>query len=279
MNENPRQAELLGQFAQTQDAITHFIATRSDHERHAQGTPEQWAAKETLGLIGFWMEYMVERMQTHARGATPPHHVDFAALNRQAFAAHVQQTWDENVTYVTGALSHLITAVQQSSATHLATLNTYGDGPGDPLWGEVQANGFIWPLQELEKYYRRSGDHELAEATRATLEAVLGKPAPLTCEVITQQEFHALQSAVVIDVRGASEFANGHVPGALHIPLAELSDRLAEIPRDGTVVTYCNMQHPGQSRSEHAATLLLQHGLHAVALQGGFPAWQANSEP
>jgi rhodanese-related sulfurtransferase len=42
----------------------------------------------------------------------------------------------------------------------------------------------------------------------------------------------------VIDVRGAAEYAAGHIPDALHIPADDLPARLAEIPRDRPVVTY-----------------------------------------
>jgi rhodanese-related sulfurtransferase len=42
----------------------------------------------------------------------------------------------------------------------------------------------------------------------------------------------------VIDVRGAEEYAAGHIPGALYIPEDELPGRLAEIPRDRPVVAY-----------------------------------------
>ena len=42
----------------------------------------------------------------------------------------------------------------------------------------------------------------------------------------------------VIDVRSGEEYAAGHVPGALHIPLAELPRRLTEVPRDRSVVAY-----------------------------------------
>jgi rhodanese-related sulfurtransferase len=42
----------------------------------------------------------------------------------------------------------------------------------------------------------------------------------------------------VVDVRDADEYAPGHLPGARHIPLAELPNRLGELPRDRPVVTY-----------------------------------------
>lgn len=83
----------------------------------------------------------------------------------------------------------------------------------------------------------------------------------------------------VVDVRSAEEFAAGHVPGALHIPLDELPGRLSELPHDRPVVTYCNMFHPGASRGERAAEQLSRLGFDAAVLEGGFPAWRDNAAP
>ncbi|HEU4425080.1 MAG TPA: metalloregulator ArsR/SmtB family transcription factor, partial [Pilimelia sp.] len=43
----------------------------------------------------------------------------------------------------------------------------------------------------------------------------------------------------VLDVRPAEEYAAGHIPGAVSIPLDELADRLADLPDDGQIVAYC----------------------------------------
>jgi hydroxyacylglutathione hydrolase len=81
---------------------------------------------------------------------------------------------------------------------------------------------------------------------------------------------------VVVDVRGAAEWQAGRLPGALHIPLGYLVDRLDEIPRMKTVVTQCQ----SGARSSIAASLLEQHGFkHVVNLNGGFAAWQAAGLP
>jgi rhodanese-related sulfurtransferase len=59
---------------------------------------------------------------------------------------------------------------------------------------------------------------------------------------ISPHELHAQrqsgQGPTVVDVRGAEEYAAGHIPGALHIPGDELPQRLAEIPRHRPVVPY-----------------------------------------
>ena len=81
----------------------------------------------------------------------------------------------------------------------------------------------------------------------------------------------------VIDVRGASEYAEGHVDGAVNIPLGQIERQLASIPRDRLVVTYCNMHHRGESRGERAAALLNKRGVQARVLDGGYPAWRESA--
>jgi phage shock protein E len=80
---------------------------------------------------------------------------------------------------------------------------------------------------------------------------------------------------LVLDVRGADEYAAGHLPGARHLPADELEGRLGEVPLDRPIVTYCSMRHKGASRSERAAALLRERGYQARALDGGLPGWQA----
>ena len=78
-------------------------------------------------------------------------------------------------------------------------------------------------------------------------------------------------SVQVIDVRGASEWEGGHLPGAPNIPLATLAARLAEVQRDRPVVVQCQ----SGGRSAIAASLLRAKGVKDVLnLSGGFSAWR-----
>jgi hydroxyacylglutathione hydrolase len=81
---------------------------------------------------------------------------------------------------------------------------------------------------------------------------------------------------VVLDVRDDSEWAGGHVPGATHIPLGRLPDRLDEIPRDREIVVHCQ----GGSRSAIAASLLLAGGFTRLAnLTPGYAGWLSAGMP
>ena len=74
----------------------------------------------------------------------------------------------------------------------------------------------------------------------------------------------------VLDVRSASEWQAGHVPGVPNIPLGYLAEHLAELPTGRPLVVYCQ----GGGRSAIAASLLQAQGIESVVnLMGGFGAW------
>jgi phage shock protein E len=81
-------------------------------------------------------------------------------------------------------------------------------------------------------------------------------------------------SPTIIDVRAPEAYQRGHLPGAVNIPRDQLMGSIDQIPTDRPIVTYCNMHQPGDSSSENAAEMLREAGLHARALEGGYPAWE-----
>jgi len=81
----------------------------------------------------------------------------------------------------------------------------------------------------------------------------------------------------VLDVRPPEEFAAGHVPGAVNIPVHELEKRLAELPKRREVVAYC--RGPYCLMSYDAVVLLRKKGLKARRLQDGLPEWRVAGLP
>jgi ArsR family transcriptional regulator len=81
------------------------------------------------------------------------------------------------------------------------------------------------------------------------------------------------KSAIVLDVRPEDEFALGHVPGALNIPINELKRRLVELPKDQEIVAYC--RGPYCVFSFEAVALLRKRGFLVRRLEDGFPEWKA----
>lgn len=83
---------------------------------------------------------------------------------------------------------------------------------------------------------------------------------------------------LVLDVREDSEYKQGHLANAVHIPLGQLGNRLKDLEkyRDRTVVAYCRTG----SRSNSAASLLRRQGFNSVFnLAGGIVAWQNANLP
>jgi rhodanese-related sulfurtransferase/predicted transcriptional regulator len=81
----------------------------------------------------------------------------------------------------------------------------------------------------------------------------------------------------VIDTRPAEEFAAGHLPGALNVPLRELKRRLRELPRDQDVVAYCRGAYC--VLSYEAVAELRKRGFKAFRLEEGYPEWRAAGLP
>ena len=82
---------------------------------------------------------------------------------------------------------------------------------------------------------------------------------------------------ILVDVRPASEFAAGHVDGAINIPVADLADRMATLPADATIVAYC--RGPYCVMAATAVARLRDAGHPAVRLAGGFPQWRDTGRP
>ncbi|MBI5915447.1 MAG: metalloregulator ArsR/SmtB family transcription factor [Bacteroidetes bacterium] len=73
------------------------------------------------------------------------------------------------------------------------------------------------------------------------------------------------QNALLLDVRPPDEFAAGHLPNALSIPIEELPQRLAELPRQKTIIAYC--RGPFCTLADEAVQLLKANGFDAVRLE------------
>lgn len=82
---------------------------------------------------------------------------------------------------------------------------------------------------------------------------------------------------VVLDVRPTEEYDAAHLPHARSIPLAELGQRLAELPRDVGIVAYC--RGPFCLMSDEAVRLLTRHGFQARKTTDGVSEWRAAGLP
>jgi rhodanese-related sulfurtransferase len=127
---------------------------------------------------------------------------------------------------------------------------------------------------ELWRTLRTLAASRLAEVERLAA-AYLGSRDEL--QPVTREELaRRLQDGddlVVLDVRPAAEYAAGHLPGAVSIPVGELRRRLAELPADREVVAYC--RGPYCAFAHEAVSVLRDEGFAARRLEDGLPEWQA----
>jgi rhodanese-related sulfurtransferase len=81
--------------------------------------------------------------------------------------------------------------------------------------------------------------------------------------------------AVVLDVREPFEYANGHVPGAVLMPMAQVHSRMRDVPPGEKVYVIC----ASGNRSYTAAGWLRTAGIDAVSVAGGIGLWAAQGRP
>ena len=94
---------------------------------------------------------------------------------------------------------------------------------------------------------------------------------PAERQDVTVQDLANLDDAFVLDVRQDWEYAEGHVPGALLIPLDQLEARLDELPKDKAIHVICR----SGNRSVSASSILLEGGFNDVRnVLGGTLAWR-----
>jgi rhodanese-related sulfurtransferase/predicted transcriptional regulator len=81
----------------------------------------------------------------------------------------------------------------------------------------------------------------------------------------------------VLDVRPEDEYAAGHVPKAINIPLRELTRRLRQIPKNREVVAYC--RGPYCVLAFEAVAILRERGFKVRRLEDGYPEWKSAGLP
>lgn len=124
---------------------------------------------------------------------------------------------------------------------------------------------------------REVSEHRMAEVEKLvrTWLAHRDQMEPVPAKELLQRAKKGL--VVVLDVRPSEEFAAGHLPGAVNIPIHELEKRLRELPKRKEVVAYC--RGPYCLMSYDAVSLLRRKGRKARRLEAGLPEWRAAGLP
>jgi rhodanese-related sulfurtransferase len=123
----------------------------------------------------------------------------------------------------------------------------------------------------------RAGETHLAEVERLVTVYLdqIDELEPVPVKELLDRARKGL--VTVLDVRPPEEFAAGHVPGAVNIPVRELEKRLKELPKNKEVIAYC--RGPYCLMSFDAVELLRRKGLRARRLEAGLPEWRLAGMP
>lgn len=128
----------------------------------------------------------------------------------------------------------------------------------------MQKGGTVYDLEEAELCYAPQYGSAKDPVNLAGMIAANTLRSDLTLG-----DWNATGGHTLLDVRNPDEFARGHVPGALNIPVDQLRDRLDDLPRDTELWLYCAS---GQ-RSYYATRLLKQLGFPVKSLPGGYETY------
>jgi hydroxyacylglutathione hydrolase len=145
---------------------------------------------------------------------------------------------------------------------------TVGDTVPDAVTDAVRALGSIG----LDRVAGWFGEDAFAAWERG------GRAIEVTTQVTPEEIAPQLAdgTVTVVDVRGASEWSAGHLPGAMHVPLGYLAEQLADLDRSRPLVLQCQ----SGARSAIATSVLRRLGVQDVRdLVGGFVRWRAEGRP
>jgi rhodanese-related sulfurtransferase/DNA-binding transcriptional ArsR family regulator len=142
---------------------------------------------------------------------------------------------------------------------------------------------FVWyrladPIVfELSRTLRTVAESRLAELERIVSEQFGDREE---AEAVSMKELlrrGRSEDVVILDTRPAGEYAAGHIPGALSMPVDDLEKRLKELPRKKAYVAYC--RGPYCIYADRAVEILKASGRRAKRLREGFPDWRAAGLP
>jgi rhodanese-related sulfurtransferase len=95
----------------------------------------------------------------------------------------------------------------------------------------------------------------------------------MTWSEVSVTDFAQVKSSYVIDVREVDEYLGGHVPGALNIPLSELTERFSSITPQANVYVVCQLGGRSARACEFLSNLPDFEGSHFINVAGGTAAW------
>lgn len=141
------------------------------------------------------------------------------------------------------------------------------------VYYRVAGDGIVRLLAAL----RAVGEEHVADVDRL-VKVFLGSKdnlEPVPAKELWQRVKQGL--VTVLDVRPPEEYAQGHIRGAINVPVTELKKRLHQIPTGQEVVAYC--RGPYCLLAYEAVQVLRKKGIKARRLEDGYPEWKSAGLP
>jgi len=209
-------------------------------------------------------DHLYDQFARVGKALSSPHRIELLELLAQG-ERNVEALADETGLSPANASQHL-------KALHAAGL-IESDKRGLYVWYRL-ADPTVF---ELTKALRIVAERRFAELDRLVRNHFGDRsdPEPVAMDELLRRIRSG--AVVVLDTRPAHEFAAGHLPGAISVPVDDLSARLSKLPKRKEYVAYC--RGPYCIYADRAVQALLASGRRARRMQYGFPEWKAAGLP
>ncbi len=133
-----------------------FIAALPDQERKADGTFENWSAKDNIAHNAYWRKHHAEDVLAVLAGKTPTHIED--QINDEVYSRYKDQSWEDVHTLVDTGLKRMGEAIASISEDDLQRDDFYPWEQGRPLWREIVGNIYTHPIIHLSEWHIKRGN-------------------------------------------------------------------------------------------------------------------------
>ena len=130
---------------------------------------------------------------------------------------------------------------------------------------------------DLLRSLRRAGQRHISEVNEVVVGYFNDRDSlePISRKELRKRSKEGL--VTVLDVRPSEEYEVGHIPGALNVPLDEIEQHMANLPREQEIIAYCRGEYCVLAFEAVAA--LREKGFSARRLEEGYPEWKAAGLP